>query len=280
MEEKEKQNVKSTPKKVLSIVGNTLLWLFVAFAVLMTIFAITSRSNVDNVPSIGGKIIAPIVTDSMKPTFKSGDLLICDKLKTLDDQLSLEEGDVVQFRARRDLNGDGKNDLIAHRIIKVNYQDDGVTVKNYDLKGDNDAGVETVNPVDVVSKWNGTKIPGVGKFIFFLQTFLGFGLLIVLPLVLFFILELVIFIRKYLEIKNAGKKKITAADEELIKQKAIEEYLRKQQEEKAAKAEEEPQQETEEPKADQPEETKAEEPKVEEKPYDGDALEEVVEQDE
>lgn len=249
MEEKEKQNVKSTPKKVLSIVGNTLLWLFVAFAVLMTIFAITSRSNVDNVPSIGGKIIAPIVTDSMKPTFKSGDLLICDKLKTLDDQLSLEEGDVVQFRARRDLNGDGKNDLIAHRIIKVNYQDDGVTVKNYDLKGDNDAGVETVNPVDVVSKWNGTKIPGVGKFIFFLQTFLGFGLLIVLPLVLFFILELVLFIKKYLEIKNAGKKKITAADEELIKQKAIEEYLRKQQEEKAAQ---EPQQETEEPKAEQP----------------------------
>ena len=45
---------------------------------------------------------------------------------------------------------------------------------------------------------------------------------------LFFIYELIVFIRKFLKVKNAGKKQITAADEEAIKQKAIEEYLKAQ----------------------------------------------------
>ena len=260
----EKENVKptkSTAKKVLNIVGNVLIWAFVAFAVLMTIFAISSRSNVDNVPSIGGKIISPVRTNSMKPTFKAGDLLISNKIKTTEEQFSLEVGDVITFRTR-DLDGDGKRDLNSHRIIVVNLNTDG-TVRSYDVKGDNDPGVETVSPVDVVAVWRGTKINGIGNFIFFIQSFLGFGLLIVLPLVLFFILELVLFIKKYLEIKNEGKKKITVEDEEMIKQRAIEEYLRQQQAAKAEAPVEEPKEE-----AKEPENAPSE-----------DALEEVVEEE-
>ena len=64
----------------------------------------------------------------------------------------------------------------------------------------------------------------------FLQSSLGFGLCILLPLALFFVYELVIFIRTVLSLKNEGKKVISAEDEEMIKQRAIEEYLRRQQE--------------------------------------------------
>ena len=39
-----------------------------------------------------------------------------------------------------------------------------------------------------------------------------------------------IFIRTVLSLKNEGKKVISAEDEEMIKQRAIEEYLRRQQE--------------------------------------------------
>lgn len=228
---------KTTTKKVLSIVGNVLLWAFVAFAVLMTIFAISSRSNRDNVPSIGKKIIMPVKTGSMSPAFNAGDLIIVNKVST-EDLNNLKEQDVITFRTR-DLDGDGQRDLNSHRIIQVNYHEDGVTVRSFNVKGDNDPLVEEVALADIVAVWGGTRIAGVGKFIMFLQTFLGFGLLIVLPLVLFFAFELIMFIRKYLEIKNEGKKTITASDEELIKQKAIEEYLKKQQEEQAQKAQEE-----------------------------------------
>ena len=47
-----------------------------------------------------------------------------------------------------------------------------------------------------------------------------------LPMVLFFGYELFVFIRLVIKTKNEGKKVISAEDEELIKQKAIEEYLR------------------------------------------------------
>ena len=39
---------------------------------------------------------------------------------------------------------------------------------------------------------------------------------------------MVVFIRTVLQVKNADKKVITAADEELIRQRAIEEYLKQQ----------------------------------------------------
>lgn len=51
-------------------------------------------------------------------------------------------------------------------------------------------------------------------------------------MLLFFGYEVYAFIRMVLKMKNAGKKMISAADEELIKQRAIEEYLRQQKEQK------------------------------------------------
>ena len=62
----------------------------------------------------------------------------------------------------------------------------------------------------------------------FLGSQLGFGLCILLPLVAFFVYQLVIFIKTVVQVKNADKRVITAEDEELIRQRAIEEYLRQQ----------------------------------------------------
>ena len=44
----------------------------------------------------------------------------------------------------------------------------------------------------------------------------------------FFIYEAVVFAKTLISVKNDGKKVISAADEEAIKQKAIEEYLRRE----------------------------------------------------
>ena len=79
--------------------------------------------------------------------------------------------------------------------------------------------------------YTGTRVAGLGSVLTFLGSRLGFGLCILLPLVLFFVYQLVMFIRTLISVRNDGKKVITVADEELIKQKAIEEYLRRQAEE-------------------------------------------------
>lgn len=216
----------NTTKKVLNICLNVVLWLFVAFAIVMTIFAISSRSNKENVPSLGKKVLVTVLTDSMKPTFKSGDLIIVNKLSD-DEKKELQVGDVITFHAG-DLNGDGKDDLNSHRITSLDLANNRVHTK-----GDAPtASEENVLLADIVGIYRGTKLAGVGSFIAFLGTFLGFGLIVVLPLVAFFVFELVVFIRKYNEVRNEGKKVITEEDEEMIKQRAVEEYLRKVEAEK------------------------------------------------
>ena len=77
--------------------------------------------------------------------------------------------------------------------------------------------------------YTGSKIPGLGKAMDFLSTRVGFGVCILLPLILFFIYQVVKFVMSFMSVKNTGKKVISAADEELIRQKAVEEYLKKQQ---------------------------------------------------
>ena len=87
---------------------------------------------------------------------------------------------------------------------------------------------ETVSVGSVIAVYTGNKVGGLGAMMTFLGSQLGFGLCILLPLVAFFVYQLVIFIKTVVQVKNADKRVITAEDEELIRQRAIEEYLRQQ----------------------------------------------------
>ena len=212
--------------KVLKIVGNVVIWLIVAFAVVTTIFAFAARNGEDGLPTIGKTCYLTVQSDSMKPAFKKGDMLISRYLVGTQDIFHLQKGQVITFRTT--INGEAA--LNTHRIVGLTADEDGAVVEYY-TQGDNremSKIAEAVNPVDVVAVWTETRIGGVGKVVNFLQTRLGFGLCIVLPMLLFFIYEVYRFIVAMIAVKNTGKKQITAADEELIKQKAVEEYLRQQ----------------------------------------------------
>ena len=62
-------------KKCLNIALNVVLWLFLIFALVVTVMVISSTSNSDGLPSIFGKIVINIQSDSMKPEFKKGDMI-------------------------------------------------------------------------------------------------------------------------------------------------------------------------------------------------------------
>ena len=361
---------KSKAKKALSVIGNILIWIFIAFAVVITILAFSATSSKDGIPSVGGRVISPVLTDSMSPTFDAGDMILSRKL-TDDEKTGLKVYDIITFKT--DLNGDGAAEVNTHRIIEVIGEGSSV---QYKTKGDNEILTDpyTINPVDVISVVNDdwsfealddsgkaglsvknvikcridadgdgeaddsiqlikevvkeggkvvayktksismannteytvevaavteklaekvTRIPGLGAFINFLMSPTGFFIVIVIPLILFFLYEIVMFILKIVQVRGGGKKKISAEDEELIRQKAIEEYIRSQQANNAPPAgtppvqpaEKEPEPKAEpapeeakpepkaeevkpEPKAEEPktEEPKAEEPKAEETP--------------
>jgi len=101
---------KNTVKKVLDIVLNTVLWLFVIFAVVITVITVSASSNKKNVPSVGGNCYLSILSDSMnaqkpswvdqlKPSgFKTGDLIIGKYIAENEEEINkLEKGDIITF---------------------------------------------------------------------------------------------------------------------------------------------------------------------------------------
>lgn len=173
-----------------------------------------------------------------KPSgFNKGDLIVAKYIgKDAEAKSKLGIGDVISFRF--DVNNDGKIDkgeLNTHRIVDFVKDGEG-NLTGYITKGDNNL-TNDANPVyfgDIVAVYSGRRLAGIGNVLTFLSSKLGFGLCIILPLFLFFAYELFVFIKTLLTVKNEGKKVITAEDEELIKQRAIEEYLRRQQESASA----------------------------------------------
>jgi signal peptidase len=219
--------------KTLKIVLNVIIWIFVVFSLLMTVLALAAQSNADGIPSLGGKCFLTVSTDSMSPTFEKGDLLISSML-TNEEKMSLKEGEVITFYS--DLDGNGSTELNSHRIVAINYNAAG-TVESYVTKGDNEKTnmVADETPVAwqfVIAKWNEeAKIANLGGFLSFLQTPKGFLITIVLPLIIFFLYELYVFIKTLLTLKKKKAEeapKLTAEEEEEIKRKAIEEYLKQQ----------------------------------------------------
>lgn len=248
-------------KKVVGIVLNVLLWVFLAFAVSVTVLVLASSKSEDQIANINGNSIISIQSGSMEPTINTGDMIIIHLL-TADEKKQCKVGQIITFYA--DLNGDNQDELNTHRIVAINENGSYVT------KGDNKETnpVNDKNPVystkviGVFDEENGTRIAHVGTFLSFLQSSTGFMVCIVVPLILFFLYELYCFIMVLVHMK--AKSALSAEDKEDIKRKAIEEYLREQAREAQKNGTAAP---AEAPKADEtkPDETKPEETTPEEK---------------
>lgn len=74
-------------KKALKIVFNVIAWVVLIFALLITILVFSSDKN-NGTASLLGYIPLTVESDSMKPTFKKGDLIIS---KEIDDINSLKK---------------------------------------------------------------------------------------------------------------------------------------------------------------------------------------------
>ncbi len=227
----------SKSKKVIKTIVNVILWIFLVFALVMTVLAFAAQSNTENFPKIGNLCFFTVQSDSMKSEegFAQGDLIFSKSFSNdeKDKYKDLNVGDVITFTfedARLDQNQVHYN---SHRIIEKKSDDSGNVY--YITKGDNvkTDQTELVYWDHVLAVWTGKKLVGVGHAIDFLQSPNGFLICVVIPLAVFFIYEIIVLVSAIFKLKSKGKKEITAADEELIKQRAVEEYLRQQAEAKA-----------------------------------------------
>lgn len=214
-------------KKVVGIVINVILWLFVVFAALTTVVVFTGTSN-NGVGNLFGYMPFSIQTQSMEPTIKAGDVVIGKEV----DFNTLKEGDIITYWT----TVDEQKILNTHRITKVISNGKG-SVPSFKTKGDNNQIEDeyTVAAADIVAKYN-SKISGLGKAVDLLETQKGFFICIVLPLFLFFLYKLYHFIKVLVTVKQE-KAGLSKEDEEELKKKAVEEYLAKQKEEQEASEE-------------------------------------------
>ena len=225
---------KKNTKKIIGTVVDVLIWVLVVLCVGVSIVAVSAGTNAKNVPTVGSTCFLNVKTESMdaekpagvpadKPAgFSAGTMLLSKYIAEDDAALdALEVGDIITFEMK--LDGSDTVDYNTHRIVAVERNENG-TLVSVTTKGDNNDLVDggQVSRGTIIAVYTGSKIPALGKV-------LGF-LCILLPLILFFIYQLVKFVMAFMSVKNSGKKVISAADEELIRQKAVEEYLKKQQE--------------------------------------------------
>ncbi len=164
----------STAHKILSVIGVVLCIILVPILIINITLIIKSTTNKDEVPSVGGYLPLIVLTDSMYPEIKSGDLIICHTI----DAESVQEKDVIAFF---DPAGNGSS-VVTHRVIEIVREDGKLFFKT---KGDyNNVEDKTLVPAENLVGVYQTRIAGAGNIAMFMQTTTGLIVCVVLPIIL------------------------------------------------------------------------------------------------
>ena len=217
--------MKKVVKRIVNIIIDIIVILILAVSVLIVTLSLTSKSS--GAPNIFGIAPLSVLTGSMEDTINTGDMILCEV--TNDPSYEYEKGDIVTFP----ITVNGESVLNTHRIVEV-VKDENITY--YRTQGDNkktnpepDKDLQTSSTI--VAKYTGTRIGGVGNFLSFIRTQLGFFLCVLLPMIIFFVYEavrVVLNLLAYNKEKTLEEAKLAVDSAEFTeeqKKRAIEEYL-------------------------------------------------------
>lgn len=181
-----------TIKKAAGILMSILLWGIILLTALFTFTTLATRDD-NSVARLAGFTPLMVETQSMAPTFNAGDLIIIKAC----DPADLKEGDIITFHTI--INNEYA--LNTHRIDSIN---DSNGYREYVTKGDNNdiADTHIILDADIVGKYV-TKASGLGKVMMFLSSSTGFLIVIVLPMLLFFIYQVYHLVMVSINLKKA-----------------------------------------------------------------------------
>lgn len=171
-------------------------------------YAFTTLATKDDgsVSNLGGFTPMTVQSDSMSPTFDQGDLIV---IKTCDTS-KLQVVDIVTFHTIIE----NQYALNTHRIESI---DELNGMRSFTTKGDNNDVADThiISDGDIVGQYV-FKIPGMGKVMDFLSSAWGFLIVIVLPMLLFFIYQVY-----HLVIVGMNLKRAMAEEDRMARAAAI-----------------------------------------------------------
>ena len=269
---REKKQLTPQQQKVRNILGwvaSALCVVIIVIALIISIMTITRTTGEKGVAHIAGNAFMPVQTDSMEPTFDTGDLIITKIYEG--DGSDLKVGQVITYKARVNVGGTLVEIFKTHRILEISNTNGTLRFK---VVGDNPNPQDGANSADfvyvneVVATWgtpatpidsngdgqydsfdipestHGKNMGKIGVFINWLQgNRTNYFLVIVLPLILMFVVYAYILIRSFVIAKLAKTKEEAASSatvdglSEEDKRRLAEEYLaelaRRQLEEQA-----------------------------------------------
>ena len=171
----EKETVKDTKHRILTIIGIVLCAIFAPLLIINLILVIQGIVNPNEVPGIGGYKPMMVMTESMEDYILAGDIIIVKEI----DPTTLEVGDVITFF---DPIGNGTT-TVTHRIIDVVNDETGLW---FQTQGDNNntPDRELVESDAVIGIYV-FRIPYIAHIALFMQTVPGLIVSIFVPLCAF-----------------------------------------------------------------------------------------------
>lgn len=162
-------------KKVAKIVYIILLIVLVPILLINFIIMTKSLINKQEVPSVFGYKPMIVLTGSMEPTIKTGDLVLSRVVKPS----SLKVGDIISYRDNEDL-------IITHRIVAIAEDEGSLT---FTTKGDaNNTEDNILVKESMIEGKYCYRIPNLGKVLEFIQTPMGIVIVILVIVVIAFLL--------------------------------------------------------------------------------------------
>lgn len=234
---------------ILNWVATAVCIVVIVFALVVAIFTIAGTTNDDHLMRFGDKIYLNVASDSMEPTFDTSDVIIATAFDYQKQISELKVGQVITFKTTAPTKTGGATYEIfnTHRIVRINFAEDGKTVRNFTTRGDNSKSgdkdnstiswqdavaqnnlglTETVAPSNVVATWGsvdengnfveGKMLKGVGGFSNWIQDTENFGAsrktrffcVVVLPLILLFVIYAFILVRTLVVAKLENQRKV------------------------------------------------------------------------
>lgn len=160
--------------KICTVIGIVLCVILIPVLILNITLIIKSYTNKDEVPSVGGYLPMIVLTDSMDPYIKSGDLIICHTI----DAKDIKKDDVISFF---DPEGNGTS-VVTHRVTSVINENGKLSFKT---KGDaNNTEDDVAVPAEDVVGIYKTRFAKIGNIAMFMQTTPGLILCVAVPIAL------------------------------------------------------------------------------------------------
>ena len=156
----------SNKKIIVNVIGIILCVILIPILFINCFLIVKGIANKNEVPSIGGNAPLIVLTGSMDPTIKAGDLIVTKKV----DAKDVKVGDVISFF---DPEGNGSS-IVTHRVIGIEIDETSGEIF-FRTQGDNNdiADMTPVPERNLVGRWEGTRFWGLGYVVLFTQSTVG-----------------------------------------------------------------------------------------------------------